>query len=161
MFSGNFERAVNTVSARGLGDPELWGGSHTVEWTTVPGQTFTAQIPQLVRVQVPDLVATAWDVVAVVRVVASPAIAIMPSVVASITIGTGRASTVIPWDVTGHPSQLGDATTRVAQLVAPLPAAAMAIAATIQYDAPPEDPPTSIVATISAHVAPRGYGVAS
>ena len=57
----HFERAVSPQTPSGLGDPERWGGNAIVPVVVgTAAATYEKDGPQIVRAQVPDLVARGW-----------------------------------------------------------------------------------------------------
>lgn len=65
-MGGNFERAISPDVLTGLGDPERWGAHADLSLVVGGGDPglFEARGPQFIRVQVPDLLARSWSIMA-------------------------------------------------------------------------------------------------
>lgn len=63
---GNFERAISPDTLTGLGDPERWGAHADLSLVVGGGPPgiFETKGPQFIRVQVPDLLARSWSIMA-------------------------------------------------------------------------------------------------
>jgi hypothetical protein len=89
-----FERARSTTDLGELGDPERWGDSVTLVFT-FPAN-FTGDIiltsRQLVRVQVPQLIARKWGLVATWTFSPGDPTLTLSSILVDAVIGVGQAS---------------------------------------------------------------------
>jgi hypothetical protein len=141
MAPGNFNRATSPVELAGLGDPERWGayGEASV-FVPFGSGTFTGVGPQMVRAQVPDLLARSWVIVASFQATGLSVNGVDPDVpeyFLEVAFGVGMTSTRSRLDLirlagssawwTSTTNSAGKVIAGLAQLPTPLPATALAI----------------------------------
>jgi hypothetical protein len=156
------ERARNVDGTWNLGDPERWGGTVTV--TAAAGQRLTPG-PQIVRVQVPELVARSWDIVAAWSISGwNPATDTLNAFGLAAVFGAGQTTDgglILLDGRVAQPGRFlnGDSATDVdpqgtVQANLPVPAAALALS--LVFIASTVAPlPRSWTVKVSAAVAPR------
>lgn len=89
-----FPRATNETELPGLGDPERWGGTALLKFH-FPGNANLLQVQesrQLVRVQVPDLMARQWLVLAQYHFDADDPLVTLTSIDLVFSWGVGQIS---------------------------------------------------------------------
>lgn len=97
----NFERATNTRELGLLGDPERWGWTQTMVFT-FPANANVTQVKtsrQLVRVQVPQLAARKWGLIATWEFFSDDVLVTLAGINADLVIGAGQSSFGVPAQV--------------------------------------------------------------